>query len=183
MCKPHTCKFRGCEENSQVCGPFRGQKLWNFGKLPSHLQHLCSQDVMRMSQIKGETFKVRSLFDIFSSFIPMKGSRSVWPVVDTCFIVPMGLNSHKSICIHQKSPKSLREHVFWSAFSTYPMRHLHSYESPLLIQTCWQLFPCAHTSESVARTKTHIWCTDLKRCSGIKQILHQSFRGWKRFLT
>lgn len=100
-------------------------------------------------------YEVRSLFDICSSFIPVKGSRSVWPVVGACFVVPLGLNSHKSIYIYQKSPKSLREHVFWSAFSTYPTRHLHSYESPLLIQTCWQLFPCAHASEPETRRCTN----------------------------
>lgn len=42
----------------------------------------------------------------------------------------------------------LREHDFWSAFSTNPTRHLHLNESPSLMQMCWQvLFPCAHTSK------------------------------------
>lgn len=33
------------------------------------------------------------------------------------------------------------------------------------------------------KTKIYIWCRNLKHYSGLKQILHQSFQGWKRFLT
>lgn len=33
------------------------------------------------------------------------------------------------------------------------------------------------------RPKLYIWCTNLKCYSGIKQIVLQSFQGWKRFLT
>ena len=34
----------------------------------------------------------------------------------------------------------------WSAFKTYPVRHWQTYELPLFMQTCWQLFPRAHRS-------------------------------------
>lgn len=48
----------------------------------------------------------------------------------------------------QKCSIFLREHDFWSAFSTNPTRHLHLNESPSLMQMCWQvLFPCAHASK------------------------------------
>lgn len=46
-----------------------------------------------------------------------------------------------------KTSMFLREHVFWSAFNTYPIRQLHLYELPLLIQMCWQLCPWAHGSK------------------------------------
>lgn len=50
-----TCKCRGREENSQVCGPFTEQRRWNFGKLASHLWNQRLQDVMRMSHIKSSS--------------------------------------------------------------------------------------------------------------------------------
>lgn len=111
MCKPHTCKCRGCEKNSQVCGPFYGTKtleVWKTGVSP-----LKSAFSGRYGNVSHQVRRrVRSLFDIFSSVIPVEGSRSVWPVVDTCFIVPLGLNTHKQICVCQKSPKILT----WACF-------------------------------------------------------------------
>lgn len=47
----------------------------------------------------------------------------------------------------EKKSRSLREHVFWSAFNTYPTRHWQLYESPLLIHICWQSCLWAQASE------------------------------------
>lgn len=54
--------------------------------------------------------------------------------------------------------KVLREHVFWSAFKTYPTWHSQRYESSLWTQMCWQSCPFAHKSNPVKK-QLHIWLT------------------------
>lgn len=54
--------------------------------------------------------------------------------------------------------KVLREHVFWSAFKTYPTWHSQRYELSLWTQMCWQSCPFAQKSNPVKK-QHHIWLT------------------------
>lgn len=83
-----------------------------------------------------------------------------WPVVannsvSTDFASPRHNDLLVNLMIALSLPENSMfsgEHVFWSAFKTYPVRHLQTYESSVLTQMCWQ--PCSGGHESDPEKET-----------------------------